>query len=343
MSFNYTLQQLGWQPFFQQQLSLEEWQQGTAARIFSQHRSVLEILTEQGTQRIDITPSMPAMTVGDWILLDDQQHFLRLLDRSSVFSRKAAGTQINTQLIAANIDTVFIVSSLNQDFNLSRIERYLAMTHEAGVEAVIVLSKADLCAEDPQSYVEQLRRLDNLLEVLIVNGLDSDSVAQLSPWCQTGKTIAFMGSSGVGKSTLVNSLMGSEVQFTQSIREDDAKGRHTTTGRTLHVMPSGGLLLDTPGMRELQLLDCAEGLEATFADIVDLATQCRFSDCQHQSEPGCAVKQAIENGSLDQRRLKSYQKLLREQAFNSASVAEKRAQSRNFAKYVKQVQSGKPY
>ncbi|MGR5148233.1 ribosome small subunit-dependent GTPase A [Photobacterium alginatilyticum] len=331
-----SLPELGWKPFFQQQLSLDEWETTHIARVMAQHRSQLTIMTEQGEQHLKIASSMPAMTVGDWVLLSDDSQFVRALDRCSEFSRKAAGSKVQSQLIAANIDTVFIVCSLNNDFNLNRIERYLALVNEAGVEPVIVLTKAD-CCEAPQQYVQQVQNIDPMLFVEAVNGLDRSSTAVLESWCRAGKTVAFMGSSGAGKSTLINALQGIEVQQTGAIREDDSKGRHTTTSRSLHVMPSGGLLLDTPGMRELQLADCEQGLEVTFADIGLLAEECRFSDCQHDQEPGCAVRAAIESGALEERRLRNFHKLNREQARNGATLAERRAKDRKFNKLCRSV------
>jgi ribosome biogenesis GTPase len=238
------------------------------------------------------------------------------------------------------VDTLFIVTSLNDDFNLGRIERYLSLAYEAGAEPVVILSKADLC-DDPESFRSQVQALAPLLMVETVNGLDPEEAKKLLPWCGNGKTIAFMGSSGVGKSTLINTLLGEAVQQTGAIREDDSKGRHVTTGRSLHLMPQGGLLLDTPGMRELQLADCDDGVAATFADIAELAEQCRFGDCRHDSEPGCAVQAAISKGELDERRLQSWRKLLREQFVNSATLAEKRARDKSFGKMIKTVLSEK--
>ncbi|MDH5570798.1 MAG: ribosome small subunit-dependent GTPase A [Gammaproteobacteria bacterium] len=336
----YTLPQLGWQPFFQQQLTLDEWQLFTIARIVALERSEIHVLTIHGKKSLSITPDMPAMTVGDWLLLDSTGKYQRTLERLSLFSRKAAGTKVKTQLIAANIDTVFVVCSLNQDFNLNRIERYLVLANEAGVEPVVVLTKAD-CCDTPQDYVQRVQEANPLLEVVSVNSLDAASVSKLEAWCATGKTVALLGSSGVGKSTLINTLSGKTVQRTHSIREDDDKGRHTTTGRSLHLLPAGGLLLDTPGMRELQLADCEHGVEETFTEISQLARQCKFTDCQHQSEPGCAIRAAIDAGSIDERRLSSYLKLVREQAFNTATLAEKRARDRDLGRYYRSVLAGK--
>ncbi|MEZ8624494.1 ribosome small subunit-dependent GTPase A [Vibrio splendidus] len=309
-----SLQQLGWQPVFQQQLTLEDYDHSVIARIVAHHRSGYTLASEQGEIVLPIHQKQPAMTVGDWVMLNSDLQFDRLLDRQSLFRRKAAGSRVAEQYISANIDTVFIVVSLNNDFNLSRIERYLALANEAQVEAVIVLTKKDLC-DDYQDKVQQVQSLDPMLMIEAVNSLDQDSTQVLSPWCKTGKTVALMGSSGVGKSTLVNSLLGETQQET------------------------GGLLIDTPGMRELQLADCAEGVSETFSDVEELAMHCCFSDCNHESEPGCTIRKAIESGELSERRFSNYEKLLREQARNGASLAEQRANSKQLSKMYKTVQS----
>lgn len=342
MTTCFTLPQLGWRGFFQTQLTFEELESLHPVRISEHHRNQYHYLSENGESILAIHPSMPALTVGDWVLLDEQDHFVRLLERQSYFFRKASGTKVHEQSIASNVDTVFIVASLNQDFNLNRIERYLAMTHEAQAEPILVLTKADLC-DDIDPYLEPLRALNHHLIIETVNALDKRSLAGLESYCRQGQTIALLGSSGVGKSTLVNSLKGlsasdEDASATQTIREDDSKGRHTTTSRQLHFMPQGGLLLDTPGMRELQIADCEEGIQQTFSDITELAKGCRFNDCQHQGEPGCAVNLAVESGELDLRRLQSFQKLLREQALNSSTLAQKRENDRNLGKFYKSVQ-----
>ena len=321
----------GWQPYFQQQLHADEWAASKPARVISQERSVLELAGADFTCTLPLLNSMPAMTVGDWVLLDKDLRFQRLLERSSLFARKAAGTGVTAQLIAANVDTLFIVSSLNQDFNLNRIERYLVLAHEARVQPLVVLTKADLCA-DPAEQVAQACKLGAGMLALAVNALDAHSVSKLAPWCGAGQTVALMGSSGVGKSTLVNTLLGTTVQQTQAIRADDAKGRHTTTRRSLHPLAEGGLLLDTPGMRELQLFVGEQSVEEAFADVGALAARCRFADCVHGNEPGCAVRAALEAGTLDARRLENYGKLLREQERNSATLAEQRARSRQLGR-----------
>jgi len=333
---DFSLLSLGWQTFFQQQLTLEEWGVLNPARVMEQHRGSVEVRDAHGLHTLPLLQSMPGLTVGDWVLLTGDAQFVRALERKSIFKRKAAGSKLAEQLIAANVDTAFIVSSLNEDFNLNRIERFLSVAHQAGSEAVLILSKLDLCPE-ADALREQAQRLDSRLCVEAVNCLRQSSVAALAPWCRPGQTIVVIGSSGAGKSTLSNALLGTAVQDTGSIREDDAKGRHTTTRRSLLLMPSGGLILDTPGMRELQLADCEEGVAATFADIEELATRCRFGDCSHDSEPGCAVRQAIEAERLDERRLRSYRKLAREQAMNAASLAQRRASFRKQGRYYKRV------
>lgn len=332
-----TLQQLGWKPFFQQQLSLDELSDFHIGRIVEQHRSRIIALSEQGQKILIVTPSTEKICVGDWVLFDDDLKIVRLLERQALFQRKSPGSKLNTQLIASNIDTVMIVSSLNQDFSLSRIERYLAIAKEAQVDPVIVLTKADLC-DDADDRRMQVQKLNSSLSVYALSALAPDDVEQLNLYCRSGQTLAFLGSSGVGKSTLVNSLLGSDEQKTSEIRDDDSKGRHTTTHRALKLLAKGGLLIDTPGMRELQLTDCEQGVNETFAEILELTKQCRFHDCQHVAEPGCAVLAAFDAGVIDARRLTNYQKLLREQAFNNASLREKHSKEKALGKLIHNTQ-----
>ena len=338
MSNFHSLVDLGWQTFFQQQLSLAEWDEGVPARVVDQYKSVITVATETGVFNIPLLATMPEMVVGDWLLLDSQQHILRLLDRKTCFSRKAAGSKLKRQLISANVDTAFIVSSMNDDFNLNRIERFLSLVNESGAETVVLLSKSDQ-TETPQSFVEQIQALDPFLMVEAINCLDEESVNKLSPWIKEGITIAVLGSSGVGKSTLINTLLGEKRQGTAGIREDDDEGLHTTTRRSLISLGEEGMILDTPGMREIQVADCMECIAITFADIEAYAAQCKFGDCQHQAEPGCAVQQVIVSGDLEQRRLNNYLKLLREEVFNSATLFELRCSDKALAMYYKHTLS----
>jgi ribosome biogenesis GTPase len=337
-----TLTDLGWSPFFQSQLSIEDLENLIAARVIAAHRGAIDVLSTTGECRLPLPNTDRAdddiPTVGDWVLINPETGTVeRLLTRTSIFKRKAPGHDRRTQLIAANVDTLFIVTSCNQDFNLARLERYLVLAGEAGVAPVIVLTKADLC-DDVHPYTDEAARLGSVAFIEAVDATSKSSVEKLEPWCVAGQTVAVVGSSGVGKSTLLNSLAGKAVQATQSIRIDDAKGRHTTSGRSLHHLPSGGWVLDTPGIRELQLTDVEQGLGQVFEDIFKLALQCRFSDCAHLAEPDCAVKDAIGRGHLDEKRLLRFQKLSAEDARNTESTAERRAKDKKFGKLIKGVQ-----
>lgn len=333
------LAELGWRHFFQQQLTLEDLEALSPARVMTVERSLIGVAFDGGQSVVELElswqqrPHVERPTVGDWVLIDESGNLHRLLERQSVFKRKAAGDRADVQLIGANVDTLFIVSSCNLDFNPSRLERYLALALDAAVTPVIVLTKADL--NDANNYLLDAQALRPDLEVVAVNALDDDSIRPLRAWCGVGQTVALIGSSGVGKSTLLNTLIGDEVQLTSAIREDDAKGRHTTTSRSLHPLPGGGLVLDSPGMRELKLTDVSSGVGEVFSDIETLAQRCRFKDCEHESEPGCAVTTAVEAGKIEPRRVENYRKLVREDAHNTMSIAERHEKFRKWGKNAK--------
>lgn len=332
------LQALGWQPFFAQQISADDLTGTPPVRVVEVHRNALHV---RGADIDDTLPPRVGATVGDWVLFDRAQPAAsRVLERKSLLKRRAPGTDRQVQLIAANIETVFVVSSCNPDFNIARMERYIAVAFEAGIAPVIVLTKSDL-AEDPHSYVAQADRISERVPVVTLDARGGEPRQKLAPWCRPGQTVAFLGSSGVGKSTLTNALAGTTDIATQAIREDDARGRHTTTHRQLHQVPGGCLVLDTPGMRELQLTDAAAGIEDLFSDVTALAGSCRFKDCRHDSEPGCAVQAAIESGDLDPSRLARWLKLKAEEAFNSASLAERRSKDKAFGKMVRGIMKDK--
>jgi len=341
----YSLPQLGWSHFYQQQMSLEEWESTFPARVCAVHRNSIDIISEHGQRQISLPGTWHLRnqeerpTIGDWLLVDSATGLPQsILDRKSLFRRKAAGIEAKVQLIAANVDTLFIVTSCNQDFNLSRLERYLALALEAEVEPVLVLTKSDL-TDKVSDYFEQIMSLNTNVAVETVNALNPSSAEALRPWCSVGQTVALIGSSGVGKSTLINTLCGERNQETAEIRKDDARGRHTTTSRSLHFLPGGGLLIDNPGLRELQLSECTEGLSSLFGDIEHLAQSCRYNNCQHQSEDGCAVKAAVNWGDLSPRRLTNYQKLQAEQERNTESIAARRRREKNFGKLCRSVQT----
>ncbi len=340
----FDLSKLGWGPFFQQQLSLEEIEETIACRVMAVHRGQLTLSMNGQVHSLPIAGKIikehdeNPITVGDWVLVSNHtREYIRLLDRNSLIKRQAAGSDKSQQLVAANINTVFIVTSCNEDFNLSRLERYLAFAYAADVFPVIVLNKKDLC-DDPEEYLRNVRTLGANIIVEAVNAHDPATLDVLQVWCKPGQTIALLGSSGVGKSTLVNAL-GAEHQKTGGIRTDDAKGRHTTTHRSLLPLQNGAVLLDSPGMRGIGMTESGEGIASAFEDIVELSKTCRFSDCQHDQEPGCAVKTALENDELSERRLRSYNKLLAEQERNDATIAEHRKKAKETVKYHKKVQS----
>ena len=329
-----TLEALGWGPFFSRQIQAQALCDTPPVRVVAVHRSGLQVV---GVGTDETIPPRADATVGDWLLLDRARpRASRVLARSSVVKRRAPGTHRQVQLIAANIDTAFVVTSCNQDFNLARLERYVALAFEAAIAPVIVVTKADLVS-DVQSWVDAAQRVSERVPVVALDARGCAPATALASWCRPGQTVAFLGSSGVGKSTLANALTGTDAIATGTIREDDAKGRHTTTRRELHPTPGGCLVLDTPGMRELQLTDASSGIADTFEDIEALTARCRFADCRHEGEPGCAVAEAIEAGGLDPARLQRWRKLLAEDAFNSASLAERRATERAFGKMVRRV------
>ena len=338
----YTLADLGWSADLLRQLTPDETATLTPARVAAVHRDRLSVLTLAGSQMLSLPPDLSAgaVAVGDWVLADPAiNRVTRLLDRKSRIARRAAGEASHEQLIVANVDTVFLVTSCNAEFNEARLERFLALAHSGGIPPVVVLTKADTC-DDPDAYVERVRAIAPLAPTLVLNAKDPAAVDALRQWCFKGQTVAFLGTSGVGKSTLVKALTGLNIAI-GDIREADAKGRHTTTARELHALPGGGWLIDTPGMRELRLSETAEGIDTAFADIVDLALTCRFTNCHHGTEPGCAVRAAIAKGRLDPARLTRWRKLKVEDKSNSASMAVLRHKSRATGKIPRQLKHAK--
>lgn len=327
-----TLAGLGWSAHFLSQLDPDEIGSLRPARVAAVHRDRIEALSEGGPLVLVLPAALSTadLAVGDWVLAEaGVPRVARLLDRHSQLHRRAPGSDAARQLIAANLDGLAIVTSCNAEYSTARLERYLALARSAGIAPVVVLTKADLA--DPAPWLDAARQAARDAPVLALDGRDPASVAQLADWCGRGHTLGLVGSSGVGKSTLAATLTGEALATAgTSVLKD--KGRHTTTARHLVPTLGGGWLIDTPGMRELQLADAAEGIAATFDDIEALTGDCRFTDCAHQGEPGCAVARAVEEGRLDPARLTRWRKLMREDRANAMTLAEARAKSRAFGK-----------
>ena len=346
MSFQtFSLHQLGWRPEYARHLTLADFDAGYPARVMAVHRSGLVVVSSRGQASVVVPHAVSeageGIAVGDWVLVEHEaDRVLRALDRQSVLLRMAAGGDHRRQSIAANLDVLFVVSSCNDDFNPSRLERYLALANDAGVAPVIVLTKADI----GDGVADQIAAAEQLMPgvpVVAVNALDGASASQLTPWLAPGRTVAFVGSSGVGKSTLTNQLIGEVAQHTSAIREDDARGRHTTTGREMFPTPHGAWVIDTPGMRELRLAAAEPELGAVFGDIEAFALQCRFRDCGHEGDAGCAVEAAVAAGALEARRLSNYRKLQREAMHAQQTLHEQREHARQFNATAKQAMRAK--
>jgi ribosome biogenesis GTPase len=339
------LKNIGWDSFFEDRLKQIKNQTKydydfLVGRVSAVHTNLCQVLTEGGeittqvsgkmrdkinnetTSPNEETPEPAFPAVGDWVMMiHDQQHnsgIIRLvLPRKTKFSRNAAGVTSQEQVIAANIDYAFIVAALNADFNPSRIERYLVTAWNSGAVPVILLNKADLCAE-VGAKIAEMEKTAVGVPVHALSAAKGDGLEQLTPYLQNGRTSVFIGSSGAGKSTIINRLLGRDVIKVVETSDYKDKGRHTTTSREMYLLEGGGIVIDTPGMRELQLWEGEQGLSETFDDIEQLAAQCRFNDCRHQEEPGCAIRPALEKGEIDQVRFKNFLKLQRELKYKEA-------------------------
>ncbi|MCK5033809.1 MAG: ribosome small subunit-dependent GTPase A, partial [Calditrichia bacterium] len=289
----------------------------------------------------DSGTNLPA--VGDWVLVqyfDDNTFAIihEILPRKSILKRKVSGKNIDFQVLAANIDTAFIVQSLDSNYNLRRLERYLVMINESKIKPVVLLSKSDLISESElQNNIEEIKKINQTIEIIPFSNISEAGLKSISNILNKGKTYCLLGSSGVGKTSLLNKLIGEEKYDVKSIREKDDRGRHTTTRRQLIFMENRSMIIDTPGLRELGIFNMDEGLNETFNEITHIAEQCQFKDCTHTHEKGCAVKQAVENETIDKNRYNNYLKIQKESAFYKMSYLEKRQRDKEFGKMIKLV------
>ncbi len=321
---------LGWDSFFDKEFESHKNMNFVPARIARENRSNYIAFAESGELVCEISGKLrfgadsrgKFPTVGDWVVVAPRPEEGRgiiqaLLPRKSAFLRKVAGMTTEEQVIAANIDIVFIVCGLDGNFNRRRIERYLSVAWESGAMPVVVLNKADLCP-NPENCLQEVETVAIGVDVHIISASQKTGLDFIGQYCKRSRTAAFLGSSGVGKSTIINSLIGFERLKVGEVREDDSRGRHTTTSRELLLLPGGGLVIDTPGMRELQVWGNEDGLNQAFEDIEEMASSCRFRDCEHKSEPGCAVREAIGDGRLLPERFQSFLKLKKELRYLAA-------------------------
>ena len=354
------LTELGWNPFFEQHFEPFRNQGLIPARIALEHKRIYLVYGEHGELSAEVSGKLRHSTatrgafptVGDWVAIQPRPEegkatIHALLPRKSSFSRKAvlAGGpkdgpgKTEEQVLAANVDTAFLISGLDGDFNLRRIERYLTLTWDSGANPVVVLNKADVCA-DVEARIAETESIAFGVPIHPVSALKNEGLDVLLEHLGNGKTGALLGSSGVGKSTLINSLLGEERQQVREVREYDNRGRHCTTHRELILLPGRGLMIDNPGMRELQLWSDEEGLKRTFDDIEELAGLCRFGDCRHDGEPGCAIREALEDGTLDRKRYQSYLKLKKELHY-LATRQDQKARLAEKAKWKKIAMAGR--
>jgi ribosome biogenesis GTPase len=344
------LEHFGWNDFFEENFRIYADLRYEVGRVYLENRRSFWLYTKVGEVKADVSGKMiyqadsrsdfPA--VGDWVVFRLQEDKSKaiihtILPRKSKFSRKVPGSTIEEQIIATNIDTVMLVSGLDNDFNLRRIERYLVMVSASGANTVIILNKADLCAH-LELRLAEVKRIAPNVPVIPISAKDDEQLTALGSYIKKGETVALLGSSGVGKSTITNHLLGGERQKVQEVRAGDDRGRHTTTKRELIVLPEGGLIIDTPGMRELQLWVSEEGLENSFEDIEALTAQCFYSNCEHNGTRGCAIEAALADGTLDHERWENHNKLQKELVYitekHDASAAQKK--KKNIKKITRQ-------
>jgi ribosome biogenesis GTPase len=345
------LEIIGWNDFFEAQAAQYAHQNLLPGRVTMQHKDRYVLFTEQGEMsakvsgkfRYEISGLHDFPAVGDWVAFDidpgDESAVIHhVLERRTKFSRKVAGNRPDEQVLAANIDIVFLVMGLDGNYNVRRLERLLTDASECGAQEVIILNKSDVC-QHLEEYTREVISIAHGLTVIVMNTLNKENVAPLNSLLPPGTTGVLLGSSGVGKTTIINQLMGKDELPVQQVRTSDSHGRHTTTHRELFILPTGGIIIDTPGLRELQLYNVDEGLSENFDDIEELAATCRFRDCKHDAEPGCAVKKALDDGVLESGRYKNFQKLRLEIMFQTTKYdanprLQKKEREKKIAKHI---------
>lgn len=346
-----SLQHIGFNDWFQARIKTDKLALHEVARVVSVHKDSYMITKGQGDIFAELTGKLAYTadsatdlpTTGDWVYVDfydDDTHAIihDILPRKTIIQRKTSGKTFDLQLIATNIDTAFIVQSLDYNFNLRRLERYLVMINEADINPVILLSKCDLVSEDEiKQKIESVKKISPHTTVLPVSNESGENIDSIKVLLVSGHTYCLLGSSGVGKTTLLNSILGDARFETKSVSKKESKGRHTTTSRELIQLENGALIIDTPGMRELGNIAVDAGIYETFSDIVELALSCKFNNCAHVNEKGCAILSAISQNELSEKRYQNYLKMKNESAFNEMSYFEKRQKDKNFGKMVKSV------
>jgi ribosome biogenesis GTPase len=352
------LSSLGWDALLEQRFKPYSRQGFKAGRVAVEQKELYHVFTVLGDLPARITGKMrhaakgrtdfPA--VGDWVVLsysstDAEATIQTILPRKSKLSRKAAGKTVDEQILATNIDTAFIVTGLDGDFNVRRIERYLTVIWESGANPVVLLNKVDICT-NPQEKLANVESVAFGVPMHLISARTGQGIEKVRSYLKTGRTAVLLGSSGAGKSTLINNLLGYERNRTQAVRKDDSRGRHTTAYRELIVLPRGGCIIDSPGIREIQVWDAASGIGETFEDVESLARECRFKDCHHENEPGCVVQEALKTGRLDAARYENYLKLRREQAYisrlqNKNEMTANKEKWRKIAKLSNQIKKAK--
>jgi len=345
------LEDLGFNSWFQEKIKYSKFSENNLARIIIVNKNYYTIRSQKSKIQAEVTGKMiyragsklDLPTVGDWVFTEyfDKNTFAviqEILPRKSTLKRKIAGKRTDFQLIASNIDIAFIMQSLDADFNMRRLERFLVMTNDSNIEPIILLSKSDLISSaDLDKKIMEVKKINRDCKIIAFSNKTNIGLEKIESIIKYGMTYCLLGSSGVGKTTLINRLIGEDKYATGDVREKDSRGRHITTSRQLIVLKKGGIIIDTPGIRELANIGAGTGIDETFNDINDLADNCRFNDCTHTMEPGCSVLKAIKNREIDKKHYDNYLKLRKESEYNEMTYLEKRKKAKDFGKFYKEA------